>query len=259
MPIVLGTENVSQVFEGLGAGVGARTREYGSVYLGDGGPTGTLVFAGPPAAAITSFAVSPDHFNQGESGAPSAISFQAAFSRLPSSLSLATTRPDGTSISTVFHPSAIALAMHFTQARPTILGRTDYALHAGWSDGASGSLHATFEARLAAAITSFTDGGFRTDPQPGGGLIYKHRMDWRLNTAVYPGLSDPRYSAVLSKVSGPGSFQADALRATNRSDGRGTLNLTVSGSRPPRGTSTTMRLTATNPAGSAHADLALLW
>ena len=245
MPVSLGSNNVRQVFEGEGAGA----VEVGRVFLG-----AMEVFRGPSPLSVTSFTVSPKFYVQGSGSIPANLSFAYALTGLPTALSVTTHRPDGTTVSA---STPAARSGSFTLGRPTILGRTSYVLNA---TDARGIAHATatFETRLAASILSFTDGGFRSDPQPGGGVIYKHRLDWRLSTAVFPGLSDSRFSATLAKVSGPGTVQADALRATNTSDGRGTLNLTSG--QANSGQTTVVRLTVSNGVGTAVSRaLTLTW
>ena len=248
MPTYVGSANARQVFIGKDGGFD----EAQEIFVEREGGL-VRVHRAPTPLRVESFSASPTFWNQGTSGAPANVTFSYALSSLPTSLSVTTSRPDGTTSSS---STPAALSGTFTLGRPTILGRTTYVLNATDSRGVAHA-SATFESRLAAAITSFTDGGFRTDPGPGGSLVYKHRLDWVLSPAVYPGLSDPRYSATLAKVSGPGSVQSDALRATNKSDGRGTLNVTSG--QANRGQVTVVRLTATNTAGSVNRTVRLTW
>lgn len=248
-PLYIGSAPIRQVFVGTAGGGLAEVQE---VFVGS-----SRVHRAPTPLRIETLTVSPTFYVQGSGSIPARLTFNYAYSSLPSSMSVVAHRPDGTTLRTDFHTSLIALSGSFTQARPTILGVTTYTLDARDAQGAA-HRSVSFETRLAASILSFTDGGFRTDPQPGGGTIYRHRLDWRLSTAVFPGLSDSRYSATLAKVSGPGTVQADALRATNKSDGRGTLNLTSG--QANSGQTTVVRLTASNGVGSAVSrTLTLRW
>ena len=216
-----------------------------------------MVHAPPPAPQIVSFILSLSHFNQGTGPVPT-LRGTWDITGDPDTITTQATRPDGTRESLRTFPSVWTNRANIAVGLPpNILGRTSVLLSASRNDLVAHAL-AYFELRLAPSVLSLVDGGFRQDPLPTGGSIYKHRIDWQLGTAVWPAPGDPGYSTTLVVTSGPGSLgTSDPLRATNISDGRGHTNLTSGVAN--RGQVTTVRLTATNTAGSVHQDLTLQW
>ena len=252
-----GTANarlVKQVFLGLNADGSPKEAEqaYDGPYLTHQGPT---------LAPFKTFSATPSGAIRGsQSNVALAWSSDGLASGVPASyasLELRAAAPDGTTTTKQY---ASPFPASDTLTAPSMAGRTTYTLIGTNVEGTAHAV-ATFDLWTPPVITSLTDGGFRTDPRPQGGNIYKHRIDWVLGTASYPSPAREnglQYTATLSVVSGPGRIQSDALRATDPATGRGTLNLTSAGSSPPSGTSE-VQLRVQTPGGTVARTVTLAW